>query len=631
MNLSPEESLITSTREEVLVNSDGENIPSLSNISSTVLMQAKNGTQLNQTIPLRLNQSCISIKPYLFHSSEKYPKSLLEMLDVLRKTGELCDVVIRVGAKIFNCHKVVLSACCPYFRAMFTREMAESRQEEVTIKDVDEKAMAQLIDFTYTAVIKIDETNVQTVLPAACLLQLKEIQEACCEFLKKQLDPSNCLGIKSFADTHACTELLRVADLFTLHNFQDVMDTEEFLLLPVEQLCEIISSDELNVISEEDVFTSVMKWVIFNINERRENLKEVLKFVRLPLLSARFLVGVVSADLLIKSDENCRELVDEAKNYLLLPEQRLLMQGSRFKPRQPTKRGEVLFAVGGWCTGDAINSVERYDPHKNEWHMVCSMNKRRCGVGVAVLDDLLYSVGGHDGSSYLNSVERYDPKTNQWSSDVAPTSTCRTSVGVAVLDGFLYAVGGQDGVSCLNIVERYDSKANAWSRVTPMSCRRLGVAVSVLDGYLYAIGGSDGTSPLASVERFDPKTNQWNAVRFMGTKRKHLGAAVFQGCIYAVGGRDDTTELSSAERYDPKLDTWTPVVALNSRRSGVGLAVVNGILIAVGGFDGTTYLKSIEMYDPMSNQWKLQIGMNYRRLGGGVGVVTLQQYDSLSW
>ena len=66
------------------------------------------------------------------------------------------------------------------------------------------------------------------------------------------------------------------------------------------------------------------------------------------------------------------------------------------------------------------------------------------------------STGGHDGQSYLNSIERYDPQTNQWSSDVALTSTCRTSVGVAVLDGFMYAVGGQDGVSCLNVVERYD-------------------------------------------------------------------------------------------------------------------------------------------------------------------------------
>lgn len=63
--------------------------------------------------------------------------------------------------------------------------------------------------------------------------------------------------------------------------------------------------------------------------------------------------------------------------------------------------------MGGWCSGDAISSVERYDPQTNEWRMVAPMNKRRCGVGVAVLNDLLYAVGGHDGQSYLNSVERY--------------------------------------------------------------------------------------------------------------------------------------------------------------------------------------------------------------------------------
>ncbi len=38
------------------------------------------------------------------------------------------------------------------------------------------------------------------------------------------------------------------------------------------------------------------------------------------------------------------------------------------------------------------------------------MSKRRCGVGVAVCNDLLYAVGGHDGQSYLNSIERYDPQ-----------------------------------------------------------------------------------------------------------------------------------------------------------------------------------------------------------------------------
>jgi Kelch motif len=66
----------------------------------------------------------------------------------------------------------------------------------------------------------------------------------------------------------------------------------------------------------------------------------------------------------------------------------------------------IVIVVGGWCSGDAISSVERYDPHGNEWRMVAPMSKRRCGVGVSVLNDLLYAVGGHDGQSYLNSIER---------------------------------------------------------------------------------------------------------------------------------------------------------------------------------------------------------------------------------
>nr|UZC49391.1 kelch-like protein [Carassius auratus]UZH44906.1 kelch-like protein [Carassius gibelio]WEX30196.1 Kelch-like protein 20b-A [Carassius auratus]WEX30294.1 Kelch-like protein 20b-A [Carassius gibelio] len=555
--------------------------------------------------------------PYV---SDKHPRQTLEVISLLRKHRELCDVVLVVGAKKIYAHRVILSACSPYFRAMFTGELAESRQTEVVIRDIDERAMELLIDFAYTSQVTVEEGNVQTLLPAACLLQLAEIQEACCEFLKRQLDPSNCLGIRAFADTHSCRELLRIADKFTQHNFQEVMESEEFMLLPANQLIDIISSDELNVRSEEQVFNAVMAWVKYSIQERRPQLPQV-----------RDKIYLINTFFLFFFFFSCRDLVDEAKNYLLLPQERPLMQGPRTRPRKPIRCGEVLFAVGGWCSGDAISSVERYDPQTNEWRMVASMSKRRCGVGVSVLDDLLYAVGGHDGSSYLNSVERYDPKTNQWSSDVAPTSTCRTSVGVAVLGGYLYAVGGQDGVSCLNIVERYDPKENKWTRVASMSTRRLGVAVAVLGGFLYAVGGSDGTSPLNTVERYNPQENRWHTVAPMGTRRKHLGCAVYQDMIYSVGGRDDTTELSSAERYNPRTNQWSPVVAMTSRRSGVGLAVVNGQLMAVGGFDGTTYLKTIEVYDPDANTWRLYGGMNYRRLGGGVGVIKMTHCESHIW
>lgn len=140
---------------------------------------------------------------------------------------------------------------------------------------------------------------------AACLLQLAEIQEICCEFLKRQLDPTNCLGIRAFADTHSCRDLLRIADKFTQHNFQEVrsknpiiyltlfycifarfrniipcpliqvVESEEFVLLPVSQLIDIISNDELNVRSEEQVYSAVMSWVKYNVSERRQHLSQV--------------------------------------------------------------------------------------------------------------------------------------------------------------------------------------------------------------------------------------------------------------------------------------------------------------------------------------------------------------------
>uniref|UniRef100_A0A1A9WIL6 Kelch-like protein diablo n=1 Tax=Glossina brevipalpis TaxID=37001 RepID=A0A1A9WIL6_9MUSC len=564
----------------------------------------------------------------LSHTSEKHPKVILSELNMLHRHRELCDVVLNVGSRKIFAHRVILSACSPYFRAMFTGELKESRQKEVTIRDIDEHAMELLIDFCYTAHIIVEESNVQNLLPAACLLQLLEIQDICCEFLKRQLDPTNCLGIRAFADTHSCRELLQIADKFTQHNFQQVMESEEFLLLPVDQLVDVICSDELDVRSEEQVFNAVMSWLKYNVADRRQHLAPVLQHVRLPLLSPKFLVGTVGSDLFVRSDEACRDLVDEAKNYLLLPQERLLMQGPRIRPRKPTRRSEVLFAVGGWCLGNAIASVERFDPQTNDWKMMAPMGKGRCGVGVAVLNDLLYAVGGHDGQNYLNSIERYDPQTNQWSCDVAPTTSCRTSVGVAVLDGFLYAVGGQDGVQCLNHVERYDPKENKWAEVTPMTTRRLGLTVAVLGGYLYAIGGSDGQCPLNTIERYDPRQNKWCAVNPMSKRRKHLGCAVVNNYIYVVGGRDDCMELSSAERYNPHTNTWSPIVAMTSRRSGVGLAVVNDQLYAVGGFDGSAYLKTIEVYDPETNQWQLCGCMNYRRLGGGVGVMHAPQTEN---
>lgn len=42
--------------------------------------------------------------------------------------------------------------------------------------DIDDKTLESLVDFCYTGEITISDANVQSILPAACLLQIQEVQ-----------------------------------------------------------------------------------------------------------------------------------------------------------------------------------------------------------------------------------------------------------------------------------------------------------------------------------------------------------------------------------------------------------------------------------------------------------------------
>ena len=67
--------------------------------------------------------------------------------------------------------------------------------------------------------------------------------------------------------------------------------------------------------------------------------------------------------------------------------------------------------------------------------------------GVAVIDNLLYAVGGSnrdDGTrSNLNSMERYNPDRDEWE-EMPPMHRSRGAASVTALGGCLYAVGGYD-------------------------------------------------------------------------------------------------------------------------------------------------------------------------------------------
>ena len=141
--------------------------------------------------------------------------------------------------------------------------------------------------------------------------------DACASFLTEALNPENCVGILRLADTHSLDSLKKQVQSYIIQNFVQILNSEEFLELPVDTLYHILKSDDLYVTEEAQVFETVMSWVRHKQSERLCLLPYILENVRLPLLDPWYFVEMVEADPLIRQCPEVFPLLQEARMYHL--------------------------------------------------------------------------------------------------------------------------------------------------------------------------------------------------------------------------------------------------------------------------------------------------------------------------
>ena len=364
----------------------------------------------------------------LVYTSQLIKTAAFGVFEELRRQKQLCDVVIHIGTAEFSAHRVILAAASPYFRSMFTGkdahvhtpslahmhahtqtyagELSESRQQDITLREVDETAMELLIRFVYMGSIEVSEDNVQNLLPAANLLQLTEVRDSCCDFLRKQLDPTNVLGIISFADLHSCRDLLSEAQRYARKHFPEVRSSEEFITLPLNSIVELISSDELGVLAEEDVFEAVIQWVKHNRAERERHLAELIRHVRYELLSSNYVLKHVAEEEIINSNPDCKDFIIQALKFHLMSPSERAVHSREVVSRVRAGGPQSIVIVGGQAP-KAIRNIEVYDVKNHVCKLGPVLVSRRCRCGVTVLNGSVYAVGGFDGLSRVRSECRF--------------------------------------------------------------------------------------------------------------------------------------------------------------------------------------------------------------------------------
>lgn len=214
-----------------------------------------------------------------------YQQTLLQdgLCDLL-ENEKFVDCILKIKDEEFPCHRLVLAASSPFFKAMFLSDLEESKKREIVLRDVEPGIMGMILRYLYTSDINLTEQNVQDIFIVANMYQIPSIFSVCVSYLQEKMVLGNCLAIFRLGLLLDCSRLVLAARDFICERFQVVAKDQDFLQLGPSELALILTSDALNVTREELVFESLMDWVKHDEKNRLKELRELLHCIRFRLV-----------------------------------------------------------------------------------------------------------------------------------------------------------------------------------------------------------------------------------------------------------------------------------------------------------------------------------------------------------
>ena len=435
----------------------------------------------------------------------KYLQILSQGIEEIWLDQSFTDVVVSIDGKTYNCHKMILSSLSQYFWAMFRSGMRESIGGLVELQNIDCETFETILRFMYTGCATINMDNVELLLEAAVMLQVKCLQEQCEVFLKKNIGPENCLGIWRLASGLNCEKLAKKSWTYILEFFSSVSELEEFGHLSLDDLIAVINDNDLNTSSEVAVCEAVMKWVEADPSNRQKDLKKLFQFIRFPMISCEYIQNL-NQHRLVAECEECRNILERMLVYLTSKDADGL-NGIKGLSRQFHHRQEEMMCVVG---------TRSRHPNPQMTEIKCFSFRRDAAYNLAALPS-------EPGACFA----------------------------VTKLDDDVYVSGGYHGQTLLL---RFVSSENKWQYCSPMLEGRWGHSMVSVDGKLFILGGSTRISEtLSSVECYDPETNTCELFGGLQLPVSFMPTATIGHRIYIFGGKlQDRTLSTKIQCFDTR-------------------------------------------------------------------------------
>ncbi|XP_066302922.1 kelch repeat and BTB domain-containing protein 2-like [Branchiostoma lanceolatum] len=481
------------------------------------------------------------------YQDESYLHGFLGTVGDLQKAGVLQDVILEVEGRRFPCHRLVLSAASPYFRAMFTSDMAESRQKAVVLQGLDAGMIGEILSYIYSGNLHVSPDKVQPLYQAADLLQLDYVRDTCSSYMAKNVERSTCVDLYKFVDVFSVDTVRKVCLQHIAKYFTEVASSEEFYSLSVNQLTEIISHDELDVKEETTVWEAVVRWVQHSREDRLHHLPSILLHIRSNFLTSDDTAAILEHPLVMEnpgSSEVIRNAVQKGNSD---PKPRLGM----------TMEMALLINT---CTDLTTDDLLFMNPREGK-NISCkySPEKLRPVIAMTVTsDNNMYLMTEDSESNDQLSMLKYNHAGNEWehagmssvSRLLGPDDywSCDTKNLVEV-DQVLYylSMGGRRGSeSQLVYLTKYDRDTDQWQQCSQLQ-------IDECETYCAALSCGSHIYYLTTFEvhRYDPSQDRWCS-RSPLTNIMDVCTAVAMGTeIFCTD-----VEFSQTIVYSTESDSW---------------------------------------------------------------------------
>ena len=400
------------------------------------------------------------LEPVTEVDSQQFCVQIMKRLDIQRRNEHLCDVVLEVGegqARL-KAHRNVLCAASPFFYNALNTEMKEKEEGVIRMKDTSKALMEEVLEYLYTGYVDINDNNAFELMAVADYFLITSLKVLSSKFIQETLCASNSIMAYYSSVKYQCSDLREAAKSFILANFMAVSKSNDFLNLNLEQVEEWISSDEIVIKGEKEVFMAILIWTEHN-TERKQSFYNLFRHVRCHYVSRSFLTTVILQHEFVRGQKDCLDLVVDAMKELSDE------TGAQFWKHSPRKCLNTPDDAVFVCGGETGEKVLCYLPFQRRWYNLKDIPSRRKPNAFAstTCQGRLYVIGANQWTGH--TAECYDPLLDIWSSIKSFPEGLNFTAAVS-FQGLVYVIGGEDNSgNRLRTVKQYDPSTNLWQEV----------------------------------------------------------------------------------------------------------------------------------------------------------------------